>query len=314
MPRNAVTVQVPASTSNLGSGFDTLGLAVRLSNGVTVRRQPGVDIEPAGAMPEEDRSWLREALTTAAARFFQTCGVPPFGARVTLSGNVPVARGLGASATVRVGLLAGLNALAGRPATREDLLAMATALEGHPDNASPALYGGFTVSGRVADGDRIRVRCLSFPVQPRLKIVILIPRFGISTEDARRLLPRTYSKSDAAHALNRSALITAALAGGRYEDLRGLFDDRMHQPYRERLLPALPAVIRAGETAGALGGFLSGSGSSIICLTLAQPEAVARAMRRQLPESSVKIVTAENRGLRVLSPASGGRTETRKAR
>src|SRR6185436_5130181 len=144
----------------------------------------------------------------AAVLFFRRTRVPTFGVEVAVSGKVPVARGLGASATVRVGLLAGLDALAGTRWPRVQLLQLATRLEGHPDNASPAIFGGFTVSGMV-DGE---VRCLSFPVRPKLKCVTLIPRFGIATEKARQLLPTSYSKADTAHALNRSALISAALA------------------------------------------------------------------------------------------------------
>jgi homoserine kinase len=202
---------------------------------------------------------------------------------------------LGASATVRVGLLAGLDALAGTRLPRRQLLQMATRLEGHPDNASPAIFGGFTVSGAV-DGE---VRCLSFPVSSKLKCVTLIPHFGISTEEARQLLPVSYSKADTAHALNRSALISAAMAGGHYKELRGVFDDRVHQPYRAKLIPPLAKVVRAGERAGALGGFLSGSGSGILCLTLENAEAVARAMQRILPDSVMKILTADNRGFQI---------------
>jgi homoserine kinase len=168
-------------------------------------------------------------------------------------------------------------------------------LEGHPDNASPALFGGVTVSGRVGG----EIRCLRFAVSSRLKLVTLIPPFGISTEAARQLLPKTYPRTDLAHALNRSALITAAFASRRYESLRGLFDDRVHQPHREALLPELSAVIQAGVAAGALGGFLSGSGSSIICLTLSRPEAVAKAMLGVLPKAEVWILDADNAGLKI---------------
>jgi homoserine kinase len=297
----SVTVRVPASTSNLGSGFDTLGLAVRLYNWITARRRPDASrtISAEWEMDKGDRDWFAETLDKTAALFFQRTSRHPFGVTIRLRGDVPVARGLGASATVRVGLLAALNILAGTRLSREELLELATELEGHPDNASPALFGGFTVSGRVASAEETSVRCLNFPVSGRLKLVTLIPRFGISTEHARRLLPQGYTRADAAHALNRSALITAAICGQRYEDLRGVFDDRIHQPYREKLLPQLSAVIQAGVAAGALGGFLSGSGSSIICLTLENAAAVGRAMRRALPDSDIKVLTADNKGVKV---------------
>ena len=144
------------------------------------------------------------------------------------------------------------------------------------------------------------MRCHSFPVSARLKCVTLIPESGISTDEARKLLPTTYPKADTAHALNRAALITAAFSSRNYEALRGVFDDRMHQPFREKLLPQLSGVIRAGEKAGALGGFLSGSGSSIMCLTLEKPDAVARAMLRQLPGSALRVLSVDSQGFRVM--------------
>lgn len=293
---SSVSVKVPASTSNLGSGFDTLGLAVKLHNVIRVTAAGSRGIELDWELPDTDREWFHDALGTAARLFHRRTRTRRFGVRVQLKASVPMARGLGASATIRVGFLMALDALAGTKLPREILLELATELEGHPDNASPALYGGFTVSGRV-DGV---VRCLSFPVSAKLKCVTLSPRLGISTEEARKLLPATYSKADTAHALNRAALITAAFSSGDYEQLRGVFDDRVHQPYREQLLPQLGRVIRAGERAGALGGFLSGSGSSIICLTLAHAEAVARSMQKQLPESEVRVLTVANAGARIL--------------
>jgi homoserine kinase len=301
MKVESAAVRVPASTSNLGSGFDTLGLAVRLYNHLLIRRSPESGIQAQGVMEDRDRAWFDRVLEEAGALFFRRAKQKPFGVQVKLSGEVPIARGLGASATIRVGVLAGLNALAGNRVPRQVLLDLATELEGHPDNSTPAIFGGFTVSGRVGAS----VRCHRFPISPKLKLVTLIPSFGISTEEARKLMPRTYSKQDAVHAVNRSALITAAFSVGRFEALRGVFDDRMHQPFREKLLPQLSGVIRAGERAGALGGFLSGSGSSIICLALDRAEPVGRAMRRVLPDSDVRILMADNEGFRVST--GGGR-------
>jgi homoserine kinase len=293
---NSVSIKVPASTSNLGSGFDTLGLAVKLYNVIRVERNSGSRVEFDWELAADDRRWFAEALGAASKVFFRSTKVKSFGVRVGLKAEVPMARGLGASATIRVGFIAALNELAGTQLSRAALLEMATELEGHPDNASPAIFGGFTVSGRIGKS----VRCLSFPVESKLRCVTLIPKFGISTEAARRLLPAKYPKADAAHGLNRAALIAAAFSSRKYEMLRGLFDDRFHQPYREKLLPLLSRVIAAGERAGALGGFLSGSGSSIMCLTLDRPAAVARAMRRVLPDSAVMILSPDVSGFQVL--------------
>ena len=291
---DSVSVIVPCSTSNLGSGFDTLGLALKLHTRVTLSRSKGnaVQLEIAGSpLPKG----AEELCAKAAKTFFETSAIPRFGIAVAVSGDVPVARGLGFSSTVRAGIAAGLNELAGAKFSRGDLLQLVTILEGHPDNASPAVLGGFTVSGMVGG----EARCLRFDVDPELKAVTLIPKFHVRTEDARELIPKQFTKADTAHALNRSALIVAAFAAKKYEALRGVFDDRFHQPHRLKLVPQLDRVIAAGVSAGAIGGFLSGSGSSIICLTLRNSQEVAAAMQRELPDSDVKVLSPENRGLTV---------------
>src|SRR5688572_9419935 len=281
---NSVTLRVPATTSNLGSGFDTLGLAVNLYNRINLRK--------CAKTPADLSVMFHEA----GQAFFRRAKIRPFPFELSFTAHIPAARGLGASGALRAGIVAGLNQLSRAKLPIQTLLEIVTDLEGHPDNASPALLGGCTVSGRVGK----EVRCLRFPVSPKLKIITLIPDFKVETEQARRLIPQTFSKADTAHSLNRAALITAAFAAKNYEALRGLFDDRLHQPHRLPLVPQLNAVIQAGEKAGAIGGFLSGSGSSIICLTLENSARVANAMRRAFPESEFLILRADNRGLSVL--------------
>ena len=279
----SVTVRVPASTSNLGSGFDTLGLAVNLYNNVTLSLADAkADLPPI----------VREA----AKLFFQRAKFSPVHFEIAITGNIPIARGLGASGALRAATVAGLNELTDARLPKQTILEIITDLEGHPDNASPALLGGCTVAGRVGK----EVRCLRFPVSPKLKIITLIPNFRVETEEARRLIPQTFSKADTAHSLNRAALIAAAFAAKKYEALRGLFDDRLHQPHRLPLVPLLNEVIRAGEKSGAVGGFLSGSGSAIICLALEKGLRIAAAMKDALPDSEVLILKADNRGLQII--------------
>lgn len=287
MKLRSVTVSVPASTSNLGSGFDTLGLAVRLYNVITVRTVKG----PGIVLPEEARKMVQDA----AESFFKTTNCPQIGFEVSSKNEIPIARGLGFSSTVRVGVLAGLDTLCGTRLSSSQLLQIATGLEGHPDNASPALFGGFTVSARTGG----EVRCLRFQVSASVRLVTAIPKFAIETEKARSLVPKEFSKQDAAHALNRAAMITAAFAAQDYVALNGLFDDRFHQPYREKLVPELGRVVKAAEDAGAIGGWLSGSGSGIMCLTLKNTERVARAMKAAMPDSEILILKPENRGYRM---------------
>jgi len=290
----SVTVKVPASTSNLGSGFDTLGLALKLYTTVRVRPATEKRITIASSVRKDDLPAM-PLVEEAVRLFFGRTSKRPYGLGVYLDSDVPIARGLGYSSTVRVGVLAALNELSNAGLDRNHLLQLAAELEGHPDNASPAIFGGFTVSGRLGN----QVRCLHFPVTSKMKFVALIPGFTVSTRIARRLMPKTYSKTDAAHALNRSALITAAFTSADYAALRGVFDDRMHQPYRERIVPKLNKVVEAGERAGAIGGFLSGSGSSIICLTLKNERTVAKAMRKQIRDSEVICLSADNDGFQI---------------
>ncbi len=289
---DSVSVIVPCSTSNLGSGFDTLGLALNLHTRVTLNRAKGNGLELQFAGSPVPKG-AEELCANAAKTFFETAAISPFGIELSVTGDVPVARGLGFSSTVRAGIAAGLNELAGTKLSPDDLVQLVTLLEGHPDNASPAVLGGFTVSGMV-DGE---ARCLRFDVDPELKAVTLIPKFHVRTEEARELIPKHFAKAAAAHALNRSALIVAAFAAKNYEALRGIFDDRFHQPHRLKLVPQLDRVIAAGVAAGGIGGFLSGSGSSIICLTLRNSQQVGAAMQSELSDSEVKMLTPENQGL-----------------
>jgi homoserine kinase len=293
MRPRTVTVHVPASTSNLGSGFDTLGLALRLYNRVEVTHtsKPGLHILDAPSTTETVA--VGSLAEPVVERFFRQTRQKPFGVSLSQRSEIPVGRGLGASAALRVGVAAGLNALTGSPLDRQQLLNLVTEIEGHPDNTAPAILGGFTAStifGKEA-------RTIRFPVSPKAKFITLIPNFEVSTPMARKLVPQQFSKADTVHSLTRVAVITAAFASGNLEALRGCFDDRIHQPYRESLIPQLSRVIRAGELAGAIGGWLSGSGSAIICLALQNEAAVAHAMRCELPESTVHILRADRQGM-----------------
>ncbi len=290
----SASVRVPGTTANLGPGFDTLGLALRFYNRCEVTRRAARGVNIVSPIAEDARAGATSMLTEASKLFFRRAKVPAFGFDIALTGDVPIARGLGSSVTARLGCVAALNRLMGEPLGRPELFQLVTELEGHPDNAAPAIFGGFTASTMVGR----EARAVRFPVSRAAKFVTLIPNFEVSTPMARKLVPQQFSKADTVHCLTRVALITAAFASGNLEALRGCFDDRIHQPYREALIPQLSSVIRAGERAGAIGGWLSGSGSTIMCLTLAKPEAVAKAMHRALPDSQVHILEADRDGLR----------------
>lgn len=275
---DSVRVRVPATSANLGPGFDTLGVALRLANTVTVRRSAS----PATA---------DEMIQAAANQFFAAAGSDPFPFSWTIRGSVPRSRGLGSSVTVRLGILHGLNELAGQPLDPEALYRICADLEGHPDNAAPAAVGGFTVARPDGSFQRFRV-------SPRLQFVLLIPDFEVRTADARRVLPESIPFKDAVRSIANATSIAAAFASANYEALRGCFEDFLHEPFRAPLVPGLREIIAAGTAAGAIGGWLSGSGSTIACATLENPEAVAAAMKSASGfQNAVTVVTtADNRG------------------
>jgi homoserine kinase len=281
---NKISIRVPATTANLGPGFDCLGVALKLYNYITVSKGAGGRKHPM--------------VDDAADAFFAFAGVKPFAFDWNIVGDVPTARGLGSSVTVRLGILHGLNELNGRPLIRDDIFQLCADLEGHPDNAAPGEFGGFAVAHNLSDG----ARCITAPVAETLKFVVLVPDFEVQTTAARRVMPKTIPHKEAVASAINATNIAAAFLYHQYELLRGCFGDYLHQPYRQPLIPMLPAVITAGEQAGALGGFLSGSGSTIVCVTLKSAKKVAAAMLAAgKTPARVFITTADKEGAKKYS-------------
>ena len=276
----SVTIRVPASTSNLGPGFDCLGVALRVYNVVIVSR--ATKSKP-----------LAPIAAKAADLFFKQTKRRRFAFSCATTEKIPRSRGLGSSAAIRLGVLHGLNELTRRPLVRLSIFQLCAELEGHPDNAAPSSFGGFTVA-RAENVQR-------FEVSSRLKFVLLIPDFEIQTSAARKILPARISRTDAVANARNACAITAAFASRDYENLRGDFTDHLHQPFRARLIPFLQSVVAAAEKAGALGAFLSGSGSTICAVTLQNPKKVAATMQRAARSTSSRtiVTTAENRGVEV---------------
>jgi homoserine kinase len=188
-----------------------------------------------------------------------------------------------------------LNELAGRPLQRQQIFETCSELEGHPDNAAPAAYGGFNVV-RAAQRQ-------AFTVSAQLHFVLLVPNFEVATEHARRVLPSRVDRLHAVENCRNACAVTAAFASREYDKLRGAFVDHLHQPFRKKLIPFLDDVSAAAESAGALGAFLSGSGSTICAVTLRSPEKVSRAMLAAANSDGAWtiITSADNRGARLLT-------------
>ena len=278
-------VRVPATSANLGPGFDALGLALALYNEVEAREADGVVVqvegEGAGRLPTSGDNLVARGIRLA----YEAAGRPFKGVALRCLNRVPTARGLGSSAAAWVGGLVAGNALCGGGLSREALLSLATRAEGHPDNVSAAVLGGLTVSCPGADG---AVTAVSLPVPPRLSWVVLIPETTSSTAEARAVLPTAVPRADAVFNVQRVALLLAALQAGRLDVLDSALDDRLHQPYRLRLFPLMPVVADAARAAGALGCVLSGAGPSLLAAVSGDAEAVAHSMEGALAAAGVR--------------------------
>jgi homoserine kinase len=300
-PLNRVTVRVPGSTSNCGAGFDTLGLALDLYNEITLTRG---DWRGARAAAQSDVAGL-EMADAAARLFFVRAGIEEFGYELAIAGDVPMSRGLGSSVTLRAGVVAGLNALAGTALTKDDFCSLVTQLEGHPDNATPAVIGGFCVArSDPHTGELLGV--VRKPIGRDLSFVVVSPDQELETRKARGILPKELPYFDAVKSVNSAAYVTAVILSGEYDRLRHAVCDFLHEPYRLPLIPGATAALQAGVAAGAFTGWLSGSGSSVLCASRPGVAArVGRAMAAAFASfrvpSTVHLLHADNHGLRVLS-------------
>ena len=281
----SVHVRVPATSANLGPGFDALGLALALYNEVTAQESATVTVrvegEGAGRLPTNQHNVAARGVQMA----YEAAGRPFKGCALTCVNRIPAARGLGSSAAAWVGGLVAGNALLGDPLSRAALLALAARAEGHPDNVAAALYGGLTVSCGRPDG---QVTAIALPVPSAVRWVVLVPGVTSATAEARAVLPESVPRRDAVFNVQRVALLLAGLQTGRLDVLDAALDDRLHQPYRLRLFPWMPSVVDAARGAGALGCVLSGAGPSLLAVVGGDPEPVARAMETALRAAGIE--------------------------
>ena len=280
-----VHVRIPATSANLGPGFDALGLALALYNDVEAHESDGVTVIVEGEGAGQLSTGADNVVARGVRLAFDGAGRPFKGVALRCTNRIPPARGLGSSAAAWVGGLVAGNALVGGTLTSHALLSLATRAEGHPDNVAAALLGGLTVSCSADDG---AVTAVSLPVPEDLAWVVLVPTMTSSTAEARAVLPPAVPRGDAIFNVQRVALLLAALQGRRFDALATALDDRLHQPYRRTLFPWMPAVADAARRAGALGCVLSGAGPSLLALAAGDGGAVARAMETALRAAGIE--------------------------
>jgi homoserine kinase len=280
-----VHVRVPASSANLGPGFDALGLALALYNEIEAEEADRITVAVEGEGADRLAPNERNVIIRAVRMAYEAGGHPFRGCAVTCVNRIPLARGLGSSAAAWVGGLLAGSVLSGASIDADTLLALAARAEGHPDNVAAALLGGLT----VAYGGPAGARALSLPVPAGLRWVVLVPDVSMSTAEARAVLPQSVRRADAVFNVQRVALLLASLQAGRADLLPSALEDRLHEPYRLRLFPWMTDVSTAARAAGALGCVLSGAGPSLLAVAAGDAEAVAvgRAMEEALGGAGV---------------------------
>ncbi|MGM9571542.1 MAG: homoserine kinase [bacterium] len=281
-----ITIKVPATSANLGPGFDTLGLAVDLYNTIKIEKadKPGIEFlilgEGEGILPAGRENIVYRAME----QVFAKVGIYPDGYLITLDNAVPLSRGLGSSAAAIVGGLVLGNCLTGELLSREDILDLATKIEGHPDNVAPAVFGGLVVSCLEEE----RVVHLRLDIPENLQAVVAIPDFHLSTEKARKVLPKSIPFADAVFNISRVGLLTAAFATGNLAVLEAAAQDKLHQNYRKPLIPGIDDVFKAAREAGAKAVMLSGAGPSILALASGNEKEIADGMQTAFEKAGIK--------------------------
>ena len=275
-----VVVDVPATTANLGPGFDCLGAALDLNNRFAMRRIEGggerFELIIEGTEGSHLRGGPENLVYRAAQRVWKAAGLEPVALEARVRLAVPPARGLGSSATAIVAGLMGANALVGEPLSKEKLLELAIDIEGHPDNVVPSLLGGLCMTAKAASQRWRVVRC---EWTPSVKAVVAIPSIRLSTSEARRAMPKAIPVGDAVVNLGALTLLLQGLRTGNGDLISDGMHDRLHEPYRWRLIKGGDQVKQAATDAGAWGCAISGAGPSVLALCEEDKgPAVSRAM------------------------------------
>ena len=296
-----ITVKVPATSANVGSGFDALGLAVTLYNTVTFEEWDHLEIRAADEsdIPTEESNLVYQSVKAVYDRFGKT--VP--GLRIVQTNPIPMARGLGSSSACIVAGLLGANYLLGNPMDQHEVLTLATQIEGHPDNVAPALLGGLTSCVLDDDGT---VYGIARPVDDNLVFAAFVPDYPLLTEDARRALPATVTHKEAVYNLSRAALVRAAFCDRCYELLRVCTKDSLQQKYRLPLMPGGDQIFALSLANGADAVYISGAGSTIMAVVKKEKaDAFFARMESALPADpktkafSLMRLTADNTGATV---------------
>ena len=294
-----VVTKTPATTANLGPGFDTLGLALKLFNTVELAEADGgLTIECSGQGVESIPTDETNIVYQAANAVFSRVGHIPDGLHLRLHNDIPLARGLGSSAAAIVGGAVAANELCGSRLGERELLQICASMEGHPDNVAPALVGGFVMTTTSMG----QVEYIKVAPSPTIRAVAVIPEFELKTKDARQVLPKEFSFQDVVYNVSHTAFFVGAFITGNLSSLRFAMEDKLHQPYRESLIPGMRDVFEAAMGCGAQSVSISGSGPTLIAFVKDRDEEVAAAMQSAWESRGIQcrpmLMELESRGSR----------------
>lgn len=277
-----IKLQVPATSANLGAGFDALGLALQYYNTIEMEESDRIEISAPDTpnVPTDERNLIY----ISAKDLFEVCGKKLEGLKIIQHDKIPMTRGLGSSSACIVAGLVGANTLLGNPLNTDDLVDLAAQIEGHPDNTAPALLGGIVTA--VFDGRR--VHWVKQEVYTKLRFVAMIPDFELKTEKARACLPSEVSHKDAVYNLSRAALFSASLLTGKFENLRTATHDKLHQPYRMALIPHAREVFDIAYAHNAYAVYISGAGPTLMAIVDEENTYFAGKMRFSLDNAGLK--------------------------
>lgn len=308
-----VTAKVPATTANIGPGFDCFGMALPVYNEITIEEtvMPGTGIEISVISNNQDELDIMSIPTDknnivykAVELLYNSIGQTPSELKITIKSDIPIAKGLGSSASVIVGGLLAANELLGRPADEAALLSIATEVEGHPDNVTPAIVGGVVISSQEEDG-RVVYRKLDWPEE--WKIMVCVPDYELATDIARSVIPKEIPLKDAAFNLRRSAMFVHAVSTKDEKLMKLALTDKLHQPYRMNLVPGLSEIIEnLKHEEDVLGCVLSGAGPAVLVITTGNSqdrikEIVKNTWYNLNVKSDVNILKVEEKGAFILS-------------
>ncbi len=296
-----IKVRVPATSANMGAGFDSLGIALTMYNYVGIEKINGpTEVKVMGEgesfLPQNDKNLIYKCVE----RIFKEAGEDMVNIRLVMENNIPITRGLGSSSASIVGGLFAANALLENPFGKEELLNMAAEIEGHGDNVTPAVFGGFCVNVP----SKHKINYISTPVKDDLEFATFIPDFFLQTKKSRAALPEKVFHKDAVFNLGRSALLTASIISGNYENIRVSMGDRLHQDYRKKFIPGMGEIFDLCYNNKALGVYLSGAGPTIIGILNGRASAFSEkatpVLNKKMKNWHLSILKADNEGAVIL--------------